>query len=352
MLAKVKDSTENNANSVQTIKSLKKSVFDILTGILGGRHVQGSCQSDKFARYFLSPDAASSRNPFVVAQKLALAIERHEPIEFILPAFPAKSNNRNKTISALPDWGEIAALQALQSTCESISKIYSPGARVVVASDGRVFADVVGIDDKDVDVYRERMGEIISVFSLDRISTFSIEDVWAGSCYTQMRQKLDQQYGEQLDVVRRRCQQDPKFSKLYNGVHRFLFEDYLEIWQGLSRSQVRKRVKPLVYKTMSRSNAWSALVAEAFPAGVRLSIHPQSEWDQKLPVELVAARSGWATPWHNAPLVGDDGSIELVKAEQAYSRGAILSELSGYAVFSYKPIERLEINLPVPGGAT
>jgi L-tyrosine isonitrile synthase len=40
-------------------------------------------------------------------------IARGEPIHFVLPAFPAKSPNPEKTLGRLPDYGEVLALLGL-----------------------------------------------------------------------------------------------------------------------------------------------------------------------------------------------------------------------------------------------
>lgn len=72
-------------------------------------------------------------------------IEHGKPIRMVLPAFPAKSPSRDKTLSHLPDHGEELALRNLNELCKRIGQIYEPGARIVICSDGRVFADVVRI---------------------------------------------------------------------------------------------------------------------------------------------------------------------------------------------------------------
>jgi pyoverdine/dityrosine biosynthesis protein Dit1 len=57
-------------------------------------------------------------------------IHKNRPIEFILPAFPAKSMNRDKTAGPLPDLGEILSLRFLNNFCEKIKSFYEPGAKV------------------------------------------------------------------------------------------------------------------------------------------------------------------------------------------------------------------------------
>ena len=47
----------------------------------------------------------------------------------ILPAFPAKSPNRQKQFLHLPDYGEVLALNNLNLLCNKITNIYSKGAK-------------------------------------------------------------------------------------------------------------------------------------------------------------------------------------------------------------------------------
>lgn len=66
---------------------------------------------------------------------------RRARIELILPAFPCKSTSLDKVAGTSPDKGEELALRGLFEFVKDIEKIYSPGARVLIVSDGHVFSD-------------------------------------------------------------------------------------------------------------------------------------------------------------------------------------------------------------------
>ena len=85
--------------------------------------------------------AAESHLPNLA--KLQRFIDAGLPIHFILPAFPAKSPNRQKTLGALPDMADLEGLRMLNALAAKIRAVHAPGARVLICSDGRVFADVV-----------------------------------------------------------------------------------------------------------------------------------------------------------------------------------------------------------------
>lgn len=62
-------------------------------------------------------------------------------IEACLPAFPCKSHNTSKVAGVLPDKGEELALRQLASFVEMVNKVYAPGIKIWIISDGHVFSD-------------------------------------------------------------------------------------------------------------------------------------------------------------------------------------------------------------------
>lgn len=66
---------------------------------------------------------------------------RWAPIEACLPAFPCKSSNLEKVSSTLPDKGEELALQRLIEFSKLVKKVYPPGFKLWIVSDGHVFSD-------------------------------------------------------------------------------------------------------------------------------------------------------------------------------------------------------------------
>jgi len=68
-------------------------------------------------------------------------IRRHvsagRKIPMVLPAFPAKSiNYEDKVLGPLPDLGEELAMDRINDLCQSIQRVYEPGAMVLIATDG------------------------------------------------------------------------------------------------------------------------------------------------------------------------------------------------------------------------
>ncbi|WP_175581346.1 L-tyrosine/L-tryptophan isonitrile synthase family protein, partial [Pseudonocardia sp. Ae356_Ps1] len=88
---------------------------------------------------------------------------------------------------------------------------------------------------------------------------------------------------------------------------------------------LQRRSRERGYRVVARSNAWSALVADRFPDGVRLSIHPHPAGSSKLGVRLVPADDTWTTPWHSCAVRGRDGTWSLQRADRARRSGGLVS---------------------------
>lgn len=274
-------------------------------------------------------------------QTIRQSIRRDEPIPMVILGFPAKSPNREKTLTEDPDLGEVEGLKRLDALCARVRRLYPRGAKIVVCSDGHVFSDLVGVADRVVDRYQQTVCEIIEQFRLSTLSTFSLTNVYGTKPCDLMRAKLMGDFGEPLEEIRVRSKSDPAAGALFNGIHRFLFEDMAVADRRSSRSQVRNRAKGVAYQVVQRSQAFSRLVEERFPSAVRLSIHPQPSSSWKIGVRLLPSDDRWATPWHNVALrdYSREGNLRLVPRREAIRLGAELKCENGFAYFE------------LPGGA-
>lgn len=263
--------------------------------------------------------------------KIVSAVIRRQPITFVLPAFPGKSPNPAKVLGPLPDMAERCALEFLQYLCDRIKHHYSPGAQIILCSDGRVFSDAVGMKDDDVTAYQNEISKMIIALGLNSISTFNLEELYEGLTFDQMRTQMMAQYGESIEILKDSvsrgkssdCSEDDKEShRLYLGITRFLFEDSLFPGQTQSRNSLQKESRTRAYTVIQRSKAWGELVEDKFPDAVRLSIHPQSCGAKKLGIRMIEP-DNWQTPWHGVA-VHVEGRHILLKRSQAEELGAQL----------------------------
>jgi L-tyrosine isonitrile synthase len=249
-------------------------------------------------------------------QYITQFVTNNQKIQFVLPAFPAKSPNKTKTASRLPDLGEELALFELNQLCRKITLLYRPGAEIIICSDGRVFNDLLAVTDTDVTNYMQEILAIIKSSSLSHLRTYNLDYHYKSLSFERMRCKLMHDYSDDLREIMFRTGATPEHKHLFNGMHRFIFEDFLTLNTHISKNQVRKLAKERTYLVIQRSNAWSNLINTHFKGAIRLSIHPQPCCSSKFGIMLLRSDSNWATPWHRVVLQ-QGKQFTLVKRVQA-----------------------------------
>ena len=95
--------------------------------------------------------------------------------------------------------------------------------------------------------------------------------------------------------------QDEQGLSLYRAITRFLYEDSQLPGYSGSNAALQKDAKQRACGVIQRSWAWGNLLAQHFPAAIRLSIHPQPvdsenghphDADQRRLADAVARRGG------------------------------------------------------------
>jgi pyoverdine/dityrosine biosynthesis protein Dit1/AcrR family transcriptional regulator len=259
------------------------------------------------------------------------------PVHFVLPAFPAKSPNPEKVLGRLPDMAEELALKFLNSLCREIKTIYPPGAKITICSDGLVFGDLVGLADSDVRAYGKQIEAIIERSELECLETFHMQDLYdQATSGEQMRDSLCRHYAEPIEVIRKRLHSNESQKSLFNGIQRFLFEDRVVLEKGKSRTRIRSECKDRTYEVVRRSDAWGRLLADCFPASLRLSIHPQPWHSEKIGILLGESKDVWLTPWH-AVALKEKGKFRFLKRAEAEAVGATVVCKDGQPSFLEMP---------------
>lgn len=255
--------------------------------------------------------------------KIISSIEAKSPILMVLPAFPGKSPNLSKVLSPLPDMAEQLALQFLEHLCDQIKEIYPHGAHIILCSDGRVFSDIVGMQENDVTVYQRELENMIGELRLSSLSTFNLDEMCPDQNFVRLRLELMENFGSSKELLREKIvrgstllghPEDKETHRMYCGITRFLVEDSTFPGQTKSRSAIQKESKIKAYEVIRRSNAWSELIARRFPEAVRLSIHPQACGSRKLGLRLIGTED-WMTPWHGVAVKIKDRFTLLKRAE-------------------------------------
>ncbi|WP_232440994.1 L-tyrosine/L-tryptophan isonitrile synthase family protein [Burkholderia ubonensis] len=296
-------------------QSIHAQAVEILGLVMKHRRVaaRSPCKDDTLCTACLRPHL----------ERVMKAIERDEPVVFVLPAFPAKSPNPGKVLGPTPDMAERQSLAFLNDLCNRIGAVYAPGARIILCSDGRVFSDAVGMNEGDVTAYQQGISALIEELGASALSTFNLDDVFPGSGFDEMRARLMASHGQPIEELQAAVRAGGEAQRMYCGITRFLVEDATRPDMNISKTALQKECRERAYHVVLRSKAWDGLLATIFPDAVRLSIHPQSCGSRKIGIHMMETADSWLTPWHGvAALV--NGSFTLLKRREAEAAGAEL----------------------------
>lgn len=284
---------------------------------------------DSYLRYQGRNDKWAENGRTYFTERVRHFTARNATVEFCLPAFPCKSSNRDKVTSPDPDRGEELALERLHGFVEAIERIYEPGAKLWIISDGHVFSDCIGVDDADVDAYGEKLKAMnrrigFSRGNPHRVGFKSLVDLFQLACIqsteglaglprrlniADIDHHVDTRITEEAELCRRILMagcgprksavrakidsKDPAITALYRGFSRFMLEDleHHPHTQNMSKSQQKKLSSKVAFEMIlvclqrmtslpaqplnitQRNQAYSNLVEMLFPNHVRLSIH-------------------------------------------------------------------------------
>nr|BFD31403.1 pyoverdine biosynthesis protein PvcA [Pigmentibacter ruber] len=257
--------------------------------------------------------------------KIKKFVQKSLPIEMIIPAFPVKSPNPNKTISCFPDYAEVLALKKLQHLCNSIKEIYPPGAIITICSDARVFCDIIPFIEDNISNYSSEIIKIIQTENLNNLSIFKLDNLFSHIDYAKMKSNFVKEFPDNVESLKRKRFYSPDFFVMFSGLNKFIYEDLVYIYQDKSKPWIRNEAKNLTFQIIQRSNTWSKLIEKNFPQALRLSIHPQSAIAKKIGVNLVDADDLWRTPWHSV-CCWKDNQFFLTSKEHALALGAHLEK--------------------------
>ncbi|MCO8307360.1 L-tyrosine/L-tryptophan isonitrile synthase family protein [Streptomyces sp. RKCA744] len=255
-------------------------------------------------------------------RRIARFVRDGAPVVFTLPGFPCKSPNPAKVLGHLPDQGERLSLGFLNTLCTEIGRIYPPGARLIICSDGHVFGDLIRVPDEHIDAYADELRAVMDRWDLGRLSVFDLRDVLGDLPHDARRAHVHERYAPTLEALRAEVRAGDPARALYRGITRFLFEDTAD--HAGTRSALQRDCRRRAYGVIQRSRAWGGLIAEHHPHAVRLSIHPQPAGAAKFGIRLLDAPDAWTTPWHSAALHRADGTWTLLPRSQAARRGRLV----------------------------
>lgn len=272
-----------------------------------------------FERFRMKPNSLDQYEIIgkdILANKMISFIRSSQPLRFIMLGFPFKSiNTRDKVLGEKPDMGEQLTIENFKRFNKQVKEIYSPGAEIIVASDGYLFNDLLGVADKTVDTY----GQIMKEFSSDSpVKLMNLSDFY-GADLNVSREKITEQFGISWEELEKRILMDVDTNFLYKGMIRFM-EEELSIKQFPSGNQLHKAAKSLARNMMLRNEAYSNLIKHDFKDSIRLSMHESINNGQKYSWQLIDSQKAHHSAWHSV-IVKKGTEIETMHKKDAQAQG-------------------------------
>lgn len=269
-----------------------------------------------FENYRMAPTAIDQYEQVgkqVLADRIDKFVGANTPISFAILGLPFKStNHRDKVLGPLPDLGEELTIRNLETFNADIKSIYAPGIKILVASDGYMFNDILGVPDAEVQQYKE----ITKSFATNStVSILDINDFYTGSNSTETkRDKLMLQFGYTWDKMEQEILFNPDVNILYKGMIRFM-EEELADKPFASNSQRHKEAKRLSREMMLRNEAYNKLTRTELSSSIRLSMHSSVNNGYKYSFKLIPGAHTHHSAWHSCILIDGKQAITLHKAD-------------------------------------
>ncbi|KAF5100322.1 hypothetical protein D0Z00_001290 [Geotrichum galactomycetum] len=177
-----------------------------------------------------------------------------------------------KVATNVPDKGEELAMRRLINVCKIVKKIYPPGMKVWIVSDGHVFSDCIGVNDEVVDNYGIQLRKLYeSITDGDHISFCSLPQLFTSNLhafeenYTEdvilshyLGTNIDPQSETCRKILMSGCSTDPSILRslidnsdpaklsLYRGFAKFMQEDLA--FHPVTMKSSRKACKKIASK--------------------------------------------------------------------------------------------------------
>lgn len=129
---------------------------------------KGKTVEEKIFQLFLSKDVLFGPAAFLTdctsmwLEKFSVFTRQKQPLLFTILGFPFKMPVSLKTRRRLPDMGEMLILHRLAGLARAIKKVYRPGARITIFTEGG-FGAPVGVPESDWQVYHTALEKWVSV---------------------------------------------------------------------------------------------------------------------------------------------------------------------------------------------
>ncbi len=260
-----------------------------------------------------------------VVAKFEDAIRTGKPIQMYIPCFPAKSPNHvGKTLGPYPDMAERIAVERLSAVIDAMNRIHKT--ELVIASDGRMFADTWWTSDSKVNIYRD---ELRAAIKSPQVKLLDLNQYFPGLSPEQGRDKIMREYAPSVEEVKKSIETDPERKALYLAFIKFIEGDTPPddpALVGLGSNAKKRLFKERAIEDIRRSDALNKFLVDYFVKEkkfIRLSIRDSVDTPDKIGINLLDSkeREFSVSPWHSVIVVFPDGRYEPMKRSEAEAKG-------------------------------
>lgn len=233
-------------------------------------------------------------------KKINYFVDNKKPIILTMVGFPYKScNTKDKVLSSVADGAERYSLVYIHTFLEKIKRVYEPGAKLFIFTDGIVFCDIEHVADEVVVKYENDLKKLVQ--DLPHIEIITMQTLCSGKSPQEIRNLVSQMNPSEKDF-NAMIDNDKKLQK-----------DVMILTQRLAFELALLPLTPhdiaeIGLKETQRSLQYSNFLKTFRPEeSIRCSVHYQQNPNNKIGLKL---SDSCVTPWHGV-LVETKGKFTI-----------------------------------------
>lgn len=248
----------------------------------------------------------------VFMERINTIIRDGQPITLVLTAMPHKKQNPITTGHSIDfvDLGEYLCFQQLKNIIHSISRVYIPGAKIILVPDGVALAHFFAQSNvKGVILYRNKLKKIIEQLGLlDAIEIVDLQDIISmNASFPQVKEEI-KQHLRALELVNKEVRKGIRIIKkatLFNIPFSHSINEHINLMKlsvDKMPSGIVDQIEFVAFEylaillTLKRLN----LFEKSFPNTLRISVHCKNT--SSIPINLVNDTSQ-IFPYNGIPVV-------------------------------------------------
>ena len=278
-------------------------------------------------------DQFSGKGRECLLEQVRYFIANKKKLEFILPGFPCKSpNDVDKTFSAMPDYGEVMAIERLDEFCTQLNEIYPLGSELTILSDGTTFVDIVHVSEETKENYKKALPGITLTENIVWADLSSILPDYQSKDKSSPKMvkallksigKGPRSFEKFIDKVKNDSEQTAVHDKLCS----YLYHDInLESFSEGNRDKYLESISEKAFEMMYRGRALNNGIQTAFPDHIRLSVHQYDNSGPKFTFSFNNNNQKTLSPWHSVPVRLLNG--EFIQLPHSIAKERLLAKVS------------------------